>query len=233
LELERLMASRTGGPKVCRTLAGPFAWATLSWWGIIERIGRELALELEPRPRLRQASERVPSRLGPPPPPTSDAVTASMKGNRGKDTGPELRLRLLLREAGRPATGSQRRTARASRHCVRWKEGCYLRARLLLAPLPHLPACAFPRVTATSGRRKFDLNVERDAKKIELLEQLGWRVIVVWECRLAAEPQAVVAEIEQALVEAIPVAEVEKVLGSRVNATKVLSWWGCSHTGGG
>src|SRR5436309_433333 len=38
--------------------------------------------------------------LGPPPPPTSPGTSRSMKSNRGRDTGPELRLRKALRDAG-------------------------------------------------------------------------------------------------------------------------------------
>ena len=68
--------------------------------GVVERSGvptrekRLLALE-----RVRVA---MTNRLGPAPRATSPAVTRSMKGNRGRDTKPELLLRALLRDAGYP-----------------------------------------------------------------------------------------------------------------------------------
>jgi len=33
-------------------------------------------------------------------------------------------------------------------------------------------------------RNKIDRNVERDAENTLLLEQQGWRIIVIWECQL-------------------------------------------------
>lgn len=32
--------------------------------------------------------------------------------------------------------------------------------------------------------KKIDRNVERDAENYEALENMGWRVIVIWECEL-------------------------------------------------
>lgn len=34
---------------------------------------------------------------------------------------------------------------------------------------------------------KFNANVERDRRQIALLQQAGWRVIVIWECTLRAK----------------------------------------------
>ena len=31
---------------------------------------------------------------------------------------------------------------------------------------------------------KFDKNIARDKKKIELLKNIGWNVIVIWECMI-------------------------------------------------
>lgn len=38
--------------------------------------------------------------------------------------------------------------------------------------------------------KKFDRNVARDARTRELLEEMGWRVIVVWECELKSAGKA-------------------------------------------
>ena len=42
----------------------------------------------------------------------------------------------------------------------------------------------WPKNNAEFWKKKIDGNIERDAKNQRLLTELGWRVIVVWECEL-------------------------------------------------
>lgn len=42
----------------------------------------------------------------------------------------------------------------------------------------------WPENNADFWREKITTNIQRDARKIALLEQAGWRVLVVWECEL-------------------------------------------------
>ena len=42
----------------------------------------------------------------------------------------------------------------------------------------------WPENNADFWREKITKNIQRDARKIALLEQAGWRVLVVWECEL-------------------------------------------------
>ncbi len=128
-----------------------------------------------------------------------------MKGNRGKNTGPELQLRRLLREAGHPGYRLHSRNlpghpdiAYVGKRLAIFVHGCFWH---------RCPTChpALPKSHSDFWAKKFELNVERDAKKVRILEQLGWHVLVVWECRLAEEPEAVVGEIEDALARARPV----------------------------
>lgn len=42
----------------------------------------------------------------------------------------------------------------------------------------------WPENNAEFWREKITTNIERDARKIALLEQAGWRVLIVWECEL-------------------------------------------------
>lgn len=42
----------------------------------------------------------------------------------------------------------------------------------------------WPENNADFWREKITTNIQRDANKTTLLEQAGWRVIVVWECEL-------------------------------------------------
>jgi DNA mismatch endonuclease (patch repair protein) len=97
-----------------------------------------------------------------------------MRAVRQKDTRPELRLRRAIHAAG----------------------GRY---RLHVRVLPGTPDLVFPRGglavfvhgcfwhghDCRAGRPpKLDENRRRDARKIEELRDLGWRVEVVWECEL-------------------------------------------------
>lgn len=110
--------------------------------------------------------------------------SANMAKVRGKDTGPELRVRTIAHRMG-------------------------LRFRLHRKDLPGKPDLVFPkhrlavfvhgcfwhrhegcrRATMPSTRRefweaKFAATVERDARQTAALESAGWRVLVLWECEL-------------------------------------------------
>ena len=41
-----------------------------------------------------------------------------------------------------------------------------------------------PKTRPEFWHAKFEANVERDRRKMEQLEEAGWRVITVWECSL-------------------------------------------------
>lgn len=123
----------------------------------------------------------------------------NMSRIRGRDTGPEIILRSLLHRAGyrfrlhdsklpgRPdIVLSKYRTAILVHGCF-WHrhEGC-------------------SNATTPSTRRdfwqaKFDGNVARDKANEERLIDLGWRVIVVWECELKKDPEGVLQSINNSL----------------------------------
>lgn len=106
---------------------------------------------------------------------------------RGKDTGPEMRVRRVAHRIG-------------------------LRYRLHRKDLPGKPDLVFPkhrlaifvhgcfwhrhpgcgRASSPGTRRefwqaKFDGNVARDERQQKALQLLGWRVLVLWECQLKDE----------------------------------------------
>lgn len=110
--------------------------------------------------------------------------SANMSKVRSKDTGPELLVRSIAHRMG-------------------------LRFRLYRRDMPGTPDLVFPRyklavfvhgcfwhrhpccirATTPSTRRvfwekKFAATVERDARQTRALEDLGWRVLVLWECGL-------------------------------------------------
>lgn len=108
-----------------------------------------------------------------------------------KDTGPEIILRLALHKLG-------------------------VRYRLHVKSLPGSPDLVFPRYKAVvfvhgcywhchgcnrstipKSRRafwksKFLANKERDERNVRLLKELGWRVMIVWECSVRGGSGAIV-----------------------------------------
>ncbi len=42
----------------------------------------------------------------------------------------------------------------------------------------------WPKSNEEFWRKKIGSNIERDEKNINMLKQLGWKVLVVWECEL-------------------------------------------------
>lgn len=122
-----------------------------------------------------------------------DKLTRSrmMAGIRGKNTKPEKVIRSALHSAG-------------------------FRYRIHVSDLPGKPDLVFPKYKAVIlvhgcfwhrhpgcwwstnpssnvgfWAAKFDQNVSRDAKNINELRKLGWRVAVVWECAMRLkQPEA-------------------------------------------
>ncbi|MDI6900625.1 MAG: very short patch repair endonuclease [Anaerosomatales bacterium] len=141
----------------------------------------------------------MPGKLGPIPEATSEAVTRSMKGNRGRDTKPEIELRRLLRAAGYPGyrlhwkrAPGRPDIAYPGRRVAIFVNGCFWHR------CPHCRP-AEPKSHADYWGKKFELNKERDARKTRELETAGWTVLTVWECRLREAPEAVVRTIIEAL----------------------------------
>lgn len=123
----------------------------------------------------------------------------NMSRIRGRDTGPEVKLRSLLHRAGyrfrlhdRSLPGSPDIVLPKHRTVV-FMHGCYWHRH---------EGCQ--NATTPSTRRefwqaKFDGNVARDSANRESLSELGWRAIVIWECELKKDPAGVLASISRAL----------------------------------
>lgn len=113
---------------------------------------------------------------------SSDAVRASMRSNKGRDTKPELALRRAVHAKGlryrvsyRPLT-SVRRTAdlvftRAK--VAVFLDGCFWHG----CPVHHTVAVT----NAGFWAEKVHRTRERDAETDRLLNEAGWRVVRVWE----------------------------------------------------
>lgn len=125
-----------------------------------------------------------------------------MKGNRGKNTGPELEMRRLLREAGYPGyrlhwkkAPGRPDIAYPGRKVAIFVNGCFWHR------CPHCQPTG-PKTHSDFWQKKFELNRERDDRKRRELEAAGWAAIVVWECRLRVNPDAEVARVVGVLTKA-------------------------------
>lgn len=122
--------------------------------------------------------------LGPPPRTKSAAVRRSMQSNKGCDTGPELKLRKLLRQSDLTGyrTGYKRASGRPdvaypAKRLAIFLHGCFWH---------RCPTCkpTLPKTHRAYWRRKFQLNRARDRRQEKLLVAAGWRAVTVWECAL-------------------------------------------------
>jgi DNA mismatch endonuclease (patch repair protein) len=101
---------------------------------------------------------------------------------RGKDTWPELAvrkaahaigLRFRLHRRDLPGTPD---LVFPRLHAALFVHGCFWHRH---------PGCRFaatPKSRPKFWREKFETNVERDRCATERLAQMGWRVVVIWEC---------------------------------------------------
>ena len=108
----------------------------------------------------------------------------SMQGNKRRDTKPELKVRKMLREAGFPGYRLQWKKVPGSpdiaypgRKIAIFVNGCFWHR----CPKCNLP---LPKSNREFWDAKFKRNAERDERKINELERLGWKVFVIWECEL-------------------------------------------------
>lgn len=118
-----------------------------------------------------------------------DSKTRSkmMAGIKGKDTKPEILVRKYLHRKGlrfrlhkkdlpgKPDLVFPGRKVALFVHGCFWHrhEGC--------------PKATTPATNAQFWQKKFNDNVARDKRTREALEQLGWKVLVIWECQLGME----------------------------------------------
>lgn len=126
----------------------------------------------------------------------------NMSRIKGRNTGPELRLRSLLHRAGfrfrlhvKDLPGKpdivlpKYRTAIFVHGCF-WHrhEGCR--------------NATTPSTRAEFWQEKFDGNVKRDRRNMAALKTAGWAVITVWECDLKADADRIVQQISTEIREA-------------------------------
>lgn len=117
-------------------------------------------------------------------PATRSRIMASI---RGRNTKPELLVRSCLHRSGvrfrlhvRDLPGRPDLVFSKYRVAL-FVHGCFWHRH---------NSCRYAYTPSANSQKwlaKFEANVERDRRQIDLLRQSGWRVFVIWECALRAE----------------------------------------------
>lgn len=191
--------------------AGTTVSARLRWFDDSRRHTRDLGVVSHPTRarnlsegwhRAREAGLVTTERLPDGSWASSAGVRASMKGNRGRDTAPELALRSLLHRRGlryrvstRPLKNSRRTTdivfPRAK--VAVFVDGCFWHG----CPEHHRPSS----VNSAFWREKIKGNRRRDVETTAMLKAEGWTVIRAWE---HDDPAATADYVEAAVRAATP-----------------------------
>ncbi len=133
---------------------------------------------------------------------TRERRSWNMSRIKGRDTGPELRLRSLLHRAGfrfrlhakelpgKPDIVLPKYRAAIFVHGCFWHrhEGCR--------------NATMPSTRTEFWKSKFDTNVGRDERNQAALKAAGWTVFTVWECELKSDAPGVVEKLSYAIREA-------------------------------
>lgn len=130
---------------------------------------------------------------------TSERRSWNMSRIRGRNTGPELRLRSLLHRAGfRFRLHAKRLPGRPDVVLPKYRtaifvHGCFWHRH------PGCRNATMPSTRREFWQEKFNGNVTRDARSRAVLEEAGWTVMTVWECELKADAESVVRRLADEL----------------------------------
>ena len=126
---------------------------------------------------------------------TSERRSWNMSRIRGRNTGPELRLRSLLHRAGfrfrlhaKQLPGSPDIVLPKYRTVV-FVRGCFWHRH------PGCRNATMPSTRREFWREKFDGNVSRDLRNQAALVAAGWTVLTIWECELKADAEGIVRRL--------------------------------------
>ena len=129
--------------------------------------------------------------------PKSEVTSRVMRANKGKDTKPELLMRVALREVGLPGyrlhwkkVPGRPDISYPGRRIAIFVNGCYWHR----CPICNLP---LPKSNTEFWKAKFDRNKARDAKKKRNLEELGWKVFIFWECEIKDDAISAASQVRK------------------------------------
>ncbi|WP_262697033.1 very short patch repair endonuclease [Pontibacter oryzae] len=114
----------------------------------------------------------------------AEKTSRYMRGNKAKNTKPELQLRKALWHAGLrgyrihwPKAPGKPDICYPSRRLAIFMHGCFWH---------RCPYCQpdLPKSNVLFWRNKFAANLARDAKYKQQYREAGWQRLVVWECQV-------------------------------------------------
>ncbi len=103
---------------------------------------------------------------------------------KGRDTTPEKRVRSLLHSMGyrfrlqRADLPGKPDIVLPKFKTVIFVNGCFWHRH------PGCKRATLPKSNAEFWRQKLEKNVARDRRNIQTLKDLGWYVLIIWECEL-------------------------------------------------
>ena len=133
--------------------------------------------------------------------PKSETVSKVMSANKSRGTGPEKSLKSALLGSGIGDFKMNYRDApgRPDIAFPRYKvvvfiNGCFWHR----CPYCNLP---MPKTNIEYWTSKFDANVKRDQLKTQALIDMGWKVVLCWECEIKTDSADCVDRIRKALAD--------------------------------
>jgi len=126
------------------------------------------------------------------PKPKNENVSRVMSANKAKNTKPEILLRQALWDNGLKGYRVNYKNvpgrpdiAFVSKKVAIFVNGCFWHR----CPNCNLP---MPKNNTEFWLKKFNANIERDKRKITDLENIGWKVITIWECQIKKDINLIV-----------------------------------------
>jgi DNA mismatch endonuclease (patch repair protein) len=132
---------------------------------------------------------------------TAERRSWNMSRIRGRNTGPELRLRSLLHCAGfRFRLHAKHLPGRPDVVLPKYRtaifvHGCFWHRH------PGCRNATMPSTRREFWQKKFEGTVGRDIRNQAMLEAAGWTVVIIWECELKAEAEGIVRRLGDELRE--------------------------------
>lgn len=139
----------------------------------------------------------------------SKAVRSRMMASiRARDTKPELQVRRYLHSRGfrfrlvRKDLPGKPDIVLPKWQTVVFVHGCFWHGHV---------CCRYstmPKTRTEFWSAKIVANAARDAQAVDSLMNLGWRVVIVWECALRDAPDVTLVRIEEAIRSSVAVTEI-------------------------